>query len=160
MPEMTTAPRFTSAQLPSVISLGYLPGPPNQAGQIALADLIELISAGLTQYILPAFFTTTPTAGEVLMIHVAGASFTIPADFAGALQSYVGTNPTATFDLTVKQNGTTIGTISVATSGAVTATTDGGTAKAIAAGDRLTIEAPASADATAANMAFTIIGVR
>lgn len=111
-------------------------------------------------YILPFFFTSTPTDSELLFIHVAGADFTIPANFASALQSYVGTNPTATFDLDIAQNGTSIGTISVSTGGVVTATTTSGAAKSISAGDRLTATAQATADATAADMAFTIVGVR
>lgn len=111
-------------------------------------------------YILPFFFTSTPTSSEVLMIHVAGADFTIPANFASALESEVGTNPTATFDLDVQQNGVSIGTISVSTGGVVTATTTSGAAKAIVKGDVLKTIAPGSADSTAADMAFTILGVR
>ncbi|WP_054944959.1 hypothetical protein, partial [Novosphingobium sp. KN65.2] len=47
------------------------------------------------QYIWSFFFTTTPTDGEVLALHVAGADFTIPADFTAGLQSSIGTNPTS-----------------------------------------------------------------
>jgi len=111
-------------------------------------------------YTFAAFFTSVPTASEVLLIHCAGDAFTIPANFASALQSYIGTNPTATFALTLTQNGTTIGTLSVSTSGVVTATTASGTSKAIAAGDVLKLIAPGTPDTTAANMAFTIIGQR
>ncbi|WP_066560983.1 hypothetical protein [Croceicoccus bisphenolivorans] len=119
-----------------------------------------LAGSNYGKYILPFFFTTAPTDGETLLIHVAGVDFTIPADFTSALQSYVGTNPTNSFALDIKQNGTTIGTISVSTGGVVTATTVGGTAKSITAGDCITVIAPGTADATAANMAFTILGAR
>lgn len=111
-------------------------------------------------YILGPFFTSTPTASEVLLLNVAGRAFTLAANLSGALQSYVGTNPTASFALDVQKNGATIATITVSTSGVVTATTTGGTSKSIAAGDIIKVAAPASADATAANMAFTIIGAR
>ena len=123
-------------------------------------DGADTIAVKVSQYILPLFFTTTPTDGEVLLLHKAGADFTIPADFTAALESHVGTNPTATFDLTVAQNGATIGTISVSTGGVVTATTTSGAAKAIAQGDLIAITGPGTADTTAANMAFTIIGER
>ena len=115
---------------------------------------------GATEYIFGFFFTTTPTDSETLLIHVAGADFTIPADFTAGLQSTVGTNPTSSFALDVQQDGVSIGTITVSTGGSVTATTTSGTAKSIAAGDVITVIAPGSADATAANMAFTIIGER
>lgn len=115
---------------------------------------------GVTQYIVPFFFAATPLASEILLIHVAGDAFTLPANLAGILQSYVGTNPTATFALDIKKNGATIATISVSTLGVVTATTVGGTTKSIAAGDVITVIGPAGADATAANMSFTVIGAR
>jgi hypothetical protein len=115
---------------------------------------------GLAAYILSFFFTTTPAASEVLFIHVAGAPFAIPANFSGALQSAVGTNPTASFALDVQKNGASIGTITVSTGGIVTATTTSGTSKSIAVGDVLKIVAPGTADATAASMAFSMIGTR
>lgn len=125
------------------------------AGKIN-ANFAELYARG---YILPFFFTTTPTDGEVLLLHKAGADFTIPDDFTDALESYVGGYPDATFDLTVARNGVTVGTISVSTGGVVTATTISG-AIAVAQGDLITITGPGTADTTAANMAFTIIGER
>lgn len=129
-------------------------------GERADQSPVKVPGSLLSKYILPLFFTTTPTDGEVLLLHVAGADFAIPANFTDALESYVGANPTATFALTVAQNGATIGTISVSTGGVVTATTTSGTAKAIAQGDLITITGPGTADTTAANMAFTIIGER
>ena len=117
-----------------------------------------VLSGAAQSYILSFFFTSTPTAGETLLIHVAGRAFTIPADFAGALRSTVGVNPTASFALDVQKNGATIGTITVSTGGVVTATTTGGLAQSIAAGDVLTVLAPTPADATAANMACSIVG--
>lgn len=111
-------------------------------------------------YIISVFFGATPTASELLFIHAAGDAFTFPANFSGFIQSYVGTNPTATFDLDVRNNGVSIGTISVSTGGVVAATTVGGTSKAVVAGDVITIVAPVTPDATAADMAFTLIGDR
>ena len=129
-----------------------------------MSDLTNAATArtnlGLGTYIISAFFTTVPTASEVLLLSVAGAAFTIPANFASALRSSVGTNPTATFNLDVQNNGTSIGTISVSTGGVVTATTVGGISKAIALGDVLKLVAPVTPDTTAASMAFSIIGVR
>lgn len=129
-----------------------------------LSDVTNVATArvnlGLATYILSTFATTTPTASEVLMLAVAGAAFTIPANFTAALRSTVGVNPTASFVLDVQNNGTTIGTITISTGGVVTATTVGGTSKAIAVSDVIKIVAPAVADTTAANIGLTIVGVR
>ena len=125
---------------------------------LAYDDATPLLK--VAQYMWGFFFTSVPTAAEVLALHVAGVAFTIPGNFSGAMQSSVGTNPTASFALDVQKNGATIGTITVGTGGSVTATTTSGTAKSIAAGDVLKIVAPGTADATAANMAFTLIGAR
>jgi len=125
---------------------------------LAYDDATPLLK--VAQYIASFFFTSAPTSSEVLFLHVAAVAFTIPGNFASALQSYVGTNPTASFALDVQKNGATIGTITVSTGGSVTATTTSGTSKSIAAGDVIKIVAPGSADATAANMAFTLIGAR
>jgi hypothetical protein len=103
------------------------------------------------------FFTTTPTSSEVLALYVAADAFTIPANMSGTKVD-VGTNATATFAIDVQQNGSSIGTISIATSGTATLTTTSGTAKSIAVGDVLKFIAPASADATIANVAITVKG--
>lgn len=103
------------------------------------------------------FFTTTPSASEVLALYVAADAFTIPANMVGS-QVKVGTNPTATFAIDVQQNGSSIGTISIATDGTPTLTTTSGTAKSIAAGDVLKFVAPSSADSTIADVAITVKG--
>lgn len=103
------------------------------------------------------FFTTTPTASEVLCLYVAADDFTLAANLSGS-QVNVGTNPTSTFDIDVKKNGSTIATISISSGGAATLTTTSGTSKSIVAGDILKFIAPGSADATAANIAVTLKG--
>jgi hypothetical protein len=92
-----------------------------------------------------------------LLLFVAEQAFTLAANLS-ASQVKVGTNPTATFALDLQQNGTTIGTISIATTGVATLTTVSGTAKAIAAGDLLKVVAPGTPDATIANVAITLKG--
>lgn len=103
------------------------------------------------------FFTTVPTASEVLTLYVAADDFTLAANLSGS-QVSVGTNPTATFAMDVQKNGSTIATISIATNGAVTLTTVGGTSKAIVAGDIIKVVAPGSADASCANVAVSLKG--
>lgn len=135
-----------------------------------LADLKSVASAlanlGL-YYTFTFFFTTPPTASEVLFIHPVTEAVTLPANFASPnSKAGVGTNPTSSFAIDVQRqvNGagafSTIGTITIATNGAVTFATSGGTAKTLAIGDVLKFVAPVTPDATVANCSFTIRAAR
>jgi hypothetical protein len=72
---------------------------------------------------------------------------------AGAA-GHIDTNPTAQLDIDVTDDGASIGTISVATNGAFTFATAGGSSKQVAAGSVIRFVAP---DATAAGIAATLI---
>ena len=102
------------------------------------------------------FFTTTPTSSEVLLLYTAAESITLADDFAGSVGD-VGTNPTASFVLDVQKNGASVGSITISTGGAFTFATTG-TTVSLAAGDQLKVVAPASADATVANVSITLKG--
>ena len=105
--------------------------------------------------------------GEVLNIHAVGRAFTLTADFGGgALQVTKGANPTAaSIDVTLQRStdgGATwvdVATISIASDGTVTATTAANADVLFAKGNGLRAVGPATADATFADWAFTIIGV-
>lgn len=128
------------------------------AGTITISGLSDAEIKTLIPYSVPFGFTSTPISGEKLLLHVFAEAITFPDDFAGA-QEYVGTNPAASFVMSVKQNGVAIGTITVSTLGVVTFATTAGTA-AFAVGDVMEITAPSPADTIAADMAFTLIGAR
>jgi hypothetical protein len=115
-------------------------------GAGALYDLGFLYSGG------------PPGSSELLFKWIAPRDIDFAANFAGAV-GHIGTNPTSTFAMDVTVNGASIGTISVSTGGVFTFTTTGGTAKAMVAGQRLEVIAPASADATAADLAVTFAAV-
>ncbi len=102
-------------------------------------------------------FSGTPTAGEIIWFESISRGEKISADFAGSSGS-VGLNPTASFSIDVQDDGVSIGTITVTTTGQVAFASIGGLAVDIAAGSRLTLVAPAPADATIADIAITIIG--
>jgi hypothetical protein len=113
-------------------------------------------AAGGALYDLGFYYAGGPPGSfELLFMWVATRNLELAADMAGSFGD-IGTNPTASFDLDATLEGASIGTISVATDGTFTFTTAGGTAKQIAAGERLAIVAPASADATAADIALTL----
>jgi hypothetical protein len=137
----------------------------DSAGAVAWLDVgsglvIDVTSIRMADYVFGLFFTNTPTTSEVLLLHVAGAAFTLAGNLAGDLQASVGTNPTSSFVLDVQKNGATIATITVGTGGAVSATTPSGAAQSVAVGDVIKVVAPATPDSTAANMAFTFAGAR
>lgn len=109
-------------------------------------------------YSVPFGFTTSPEDGEVMLITVFAEGVTFPDNFADS-QAYVGTNPTDTTVFTIRKNGTEVGTISVSSAGASTFDTTSG-AVSFAPGDVLQIDAQATADATIANCAFTLLAER
>lgn len=106
-------------------------------------------------YRFGGFFTSEPAASEVLLLHVATDAFSLPDDFAGS-RIEIGTNPSAVTVLAVERNGVAAGTISVSAAGVATFTTTGG-ALAVAAGDLLTVTAPADSNGLA-DVAFTFRG--
>jgi hypothetical protein len=99
----------------------------------------------------------TPTSDEVIGKVVIPRDITLPADFSGAF-GHVDTNPTAQFDIDVTDDGSSIGTISIATDGTFTFITAGNTAKSVTAGSVIRFVAPASTDATVAGIAATLVG--
>lgn len=115
-------------------------------------------SGGSSVYVVPFGFTSAPTTDEVLLIHVFAETVDFADDWANSADT-VGTNPTASFTLTLQKNGATIGTIVVSTGGAATFATTGGATNFVA-GDVLTVLAPTTVDATVANCAFTLKGTR
>lgn len=122
---------------------------------------------GADIYMVSLFATTAPTASEVLAIHIVTDAFTFPANFASPdSKGVAGTNPAASFVLDVQRqvNATgafaSIGTVTISTGGAFTFATASGTAKSIAVNDVLKIVAPATPDASIANLAVSLRGSR
>lgn len=101
------------------------------------------------------FFPGKPAASQIIRVPIA-VPINIAALFAGS-QSSVGTNPTAAAAFNVLVNGSSVGTATVSTAGAVTWT---GSALAVTAGQVLEMQAPATQDSTLADVAFTILATR
>ena len=98
-----------------------------------------------------------PDASEIIGRVVVTRDIDFAADFAGSY-GYIATNPTSSFAIDVKDDGSSIGTITVSTGGAFTFVTTSNTAKTVAAGSRIEFVAPGSADGTAADIAATLHG--
>ena len=79
-------------------------------------------------------------------------------NFAGST-GHCGGNPTSTAVYTVYKNASSIGTVTIATSGGFTFATTAGAAQSFVAGDTLSILTPA-ADATLSSVTMTFAGTR
>lgn len=102
-----------------------------------------------------------PGAGQLVLIYTVEATETFPANFTGP-QSYgsAGVNPTATAIYSIFKNASNVGTVSISTSGVFTFATTGGIGFSLNAGDRLTMVAPGSQDATLSDVGITLVGTR
>lgn len=110
-------------------------------------------------YDIPLSYAGTPSAGEIIGRLVIPRSLDFAANFATSY-GYVGTNPDASFEISVQDDGVEIGTITISTGGTFTFATASGTAKTVAAGSRLDFVAPSNspAEATVADIAATLTG--
>lgn len=121
-------------------------------------EAVEFSSSGDGMpYDIRTAFSTAPTSSQVIDTILLPREITFPADFADSVGS-VATNPTASFEIAVKDDGATFGTVTVGTDGLFAFSTTGAVEQTVAAGSVLTFEAPASVDATIANLALTIAG--
>jgi hypothetical protein len=109
-------------------------------------------------YDVGVYFPGTPGAGATLLQLIAPRAFKLPAGLTGS-QGYAGTAPTAQADLDIRKNGASIGTVTFAAA-ASTASFSFASEVAFVAGDRLAVLAPASQDASLADISITFKGTR
>lgn len=110
-------------------------------------------------YVELSFFAGgTLAASEVLFSHIVGRPLEIPAGLTG---SYVASGGAATASavLSVRKNGVEVGTATFAAAG-TTATLAMASLTGFDPGDTLSVLAPASPDATLANVSGTFLGER
>jgi hypothetical protein len=115
-----------------------------------LADLIGAVGISFEE-------TAKPVASGAYSF-IIPYELIVPAD--ASTSSYYGkTNPTAQAVVSIKDDGTEIATLTVATDGTATWATASGTAKTIAAGSRVSFVFPAQ-DSTWAGVVITLKGAR
>jgi hypothetical protein len=107
--------------------------------------------------IVSGSFTGRPTANLVLQSYVFAASATLPAGLSGS-RGTASTVATAVTTFALQKNGAALGSMSFLGS-AATATFTMSSATVFNAGDVLTVVAPATPDATLANLAWTFLGI-
>jgi hypothetical protein len=108
-------------------------------------------------YDLGLFVPGAPTASQVVLRFNVVRAFTLPVSLTGSVAT-AGAASAATATFTIKQNGTSIGTIVFSTSATATFTFAG--AVTFAVNDVITVVAPASADATLSDIAINFKGTR
>lgn len=109
-------------------------------------------------YDLGAFFPGKPAASQLMGRIAAVRAFDLPAGLVGSVASS-GTASTAATSISLLKNGTAFGSVAFA-AGATAATFSAASAVAFAIGDTLSIQAPATADATLADISITLTGTR
>lgn len=123
-------------------------------GQIS--DILALAGGGGGTIELSMFAGGTATASEILFRHEFTAAVTIPAALAGS-QGSSGTAATGSAALSLKKNGTQFGTATWAAAG-TEPTLAAASSTSFAIGDVLSITAPATPDATLADISLSIVG--
>ena len=98
----------------------------------------------------------SPGASQVIERYIFATPVTFSAGLAGSYGT-AGTAATAAASFTIQKNGSTVGTMAFAAA-ATNATFTMASPTSFAGGDVLTIVAPASPDATLANLAWTLAG--
>lgn len=117
-----------------------------------------LVASDAAPYDIPLSYAAgPPTADEVMGGVMVVRAVDFAANFAGS-DGHIGTNPTGSFVISVKDDGSEIGTITISTGGGFTFATTGGTAKTVGAGSRLEFVAPNTPDGTAAYILATLAG--
>lgn len=154
-----TSPTLTTPVIASLTSsLLYVDG-----SGIVSAVTLDSSSLRLTSGTLQSIrsdvalnFSGVPTASQKATF-ITGRAFTLPQNLTTPTsQATIGTNPTATLTVTLKKNGSSIGTVAYATNGTPTLTFASGVSFAV--GDILTAICPASPDATGADIAINLLG--
>jgi hypothetical protein len=116
-------------------------------------------AAATTAYDLWTFVGvgSPPTSSELLFLGRFPRAVNFTANFSGSY-GRVNTNPASSFAIDVKKNGSTVGTITIATNGAFTFATSAGASVSFVAGDYISYHAPSSADAAVQDIAITLAG--
>lgn len=153
----STTPSLAISEMPdagTLTSFEYIPVLKNGLNYRVRADLLGGFDANIAFEFLGG---APPGSSEVIGM----TSFDVPvafdADYAGSTGSVL-TNPTSTFTANITKNGTNVGTMAISTGGVFTFDSTGSTD--YDAGDYMTIVAPSSADATIANIAWTLAGTK
>jgi len=122
-------------------------------------DARYLQSIGAQPFDVHAFYPGVPAASAKILRTPLARAVAFPDDFAGSY-GIASVAATAQTDFAVAKNGSQVGTISFAAGAAVATFITSGAGVTFAAGDRISITAPATPDATLADPGFVLAGTR
>src|SRR5439155_19498357 len=128
-----TTPAITLRATSGLTANQFLATPNGSTGAATLRAIVQA-DLPAQPVDIPCSLVGKPGAGAIVLIFTATRTLTFPANFSGAYGT-VGTNPTATAAYNVLKNGTSIGGVSISTSGVFTFTTASGATQSLAAGD-------------------------
>jgi hypothetical protein len=136
----------------------FLAGP--ASGADATPTMRALVAADLPAqpFDLTAFYPGVPSASAIVTRVPVARAVTFPAGLTGSIGK-ASVAATAQTDFDVQKNGTSVGTIRFA-SGSASATFIAASVITLAAGDLVSIIAPATPDATLANVGLVLTGTR
>ena len=127
---------------------------------VGTTDLVfeKFADVAAEPYDFGSFFPGAPANDELLIRHVFTRSVVFPSGLTGS-QGFLGVAATAQTDFDIRKNAGSVGTMRFAAAG-TTATFIFASEQTFAPGDRLSLVAPATADATAADVSYTLAGTR
>lgn len=130
----------------------------NVAGEVKELPSGDTLTIDGTPLDVMGFYPGLPTASAILTRVPIARAVVFPASLAGSYGK-ASANATAQTDFDVQKNGSSFGTMRFAAA-ASTATFISASGSTFAAGDVLSVVAPATPDATLANVGFAITGTR
>jgi hypothetical protein len=112
-------------------------------------------------HIIPISLSRAPTADEIIVKFTCPVAFTLAANLSGSKPTAADVASTASKVFAIKQNGTSVATLTYAAAGTVpTLATTSGTAKSFAVDDIFSFHAPSSADTTLSGIYIALLGMR
>jgi hypothetical protein len=141
---------------PGDMYLDVLTGNVYQWSGTAWSGVLATLISGI--YDIPVWIEGKPLNSETVYTLVAPRGFTLPSGLPNT-QLKAGTAATGSAVFTLNKNGSSIGTLTV-NAGGTTASASFTASVSCAAGDVFSVVAPATADATLANIAMTFAGTR
>ena len=133
----------------------------SQSAQVFYAQSATGLSGGTTTasgqdyFIHAQYLAVTPSAQQLVCVHLFGVAVSLPADLSGKVWGYVGTAPSADCAFSMRVNGVEFGTLTVSSTGTITVSS---TQQDFAVGDRFSLRTP-DAGTDLVDFAATILGV-
>lgn len=123
-----------------------------------MLKIAESSGATTAPYDVGLFLPGQPDDAVECFVFTAVRDVVFPDDFDGSV-GFCGSNPAATAAFDVLKNGSSVGSISISTSGVFTFSTTGGDVS-LTVGDRLSLTTPSPQDASLANVSIVFKGSR